>query len=173
MKRNAVVKAAGNAVLKPAGTAVSKAALAKPLAGAAHTDEPVRPSVWQWLRYAWGSGLPPAQRTWVLRDVTGRGWVLRHLARASVQILPLLILVGLFLPGPAMVIIPTCVGGAAIGYIYSVAYMIESTDYRLTKAGYPSGLAEQTREARAHAQQQATAQKHRDRMSRAATRRSR
>ncbi|MCU1690801.1 MAG: hypothetical protein JWN20_2729, partial [Jatrophihabitantaceae bacterium] len=51
-----------------------------------------------------------------------------------------------------------------MGYIYSVAYMIQSTEHRLIKAGYPEGIGESIREARAHDEQQIVAARYRARV---------
>src|ERR671926_766460 len=50
-----------------------------------------RPTPLQWLRYAYGAGLPRDLAPWVLRDTTAHTWVWRHLARAVVQVLPLVV----------------------------------------------------------------------------------
>lgn len=130
-----------------------------------------RPSLWQWLRYAFGAALPPGCNEWVLRDTTGPGWVLRHLLRTTVQIGPVLVVAVLVLPAPALIVVPMILGGALIGYIYSVAYMIQSTEHRLMKAGYPEGTGEAVREQRAGEAQKAEAQRYRDRLERASQRR--
>lgn len=119
-----------------------------------------RPTVLQWLRYAFGGS--QSKREWVLRDTTGRAWVVRHLLRATVQFGPILILAA-FLPGPKVIIAAMVAGGAVIGYTYSIAYIIESNEHRLVKAGYPSGTGEAVRQARALADQQASARRHRER----------
>jgi hypothetical protein len=126
-----------------------------------------RPTLWQWLRYAFGAGLPASMREWVLADTTTRGWSLRHLLRTTVQIGPVLALAVLVLPGPLLIIVPMVLGGALMGYIYSVAFMIQSTEHRLIKAGYPEGTGESIREARAHEEQQEVAARYRARLARA------
>lgn len=130
-----------------------------------------RPNPWQWLRYAYGARLPEELSPWVLWDVTARGWWVRHLARATVQMAPLIILAALFLPGPAVIVVTTCVGGAIVGYIFSFAAIVEANEYRLVKAGYPQGTGEKVRAARAHHAQQASAAAHRARLQRSAERR--
>jgi hypothetical protein len=52
-----------------------------------HVDR-VRPNPLRWVAYAYGAGLPPRYRTWVLHDVTTRTWVLRHITRSIVQFVP-------------------------------------------------------------------------------------
>lgn len=60
--------------------------------------DPRRPGPLRWLGYAVGARLPTEYGPWVLHDLTGRTWFLRHLARTLVQCVP----VALFalLPGP-------------------------------------------------------------------------
>jgi hypothetical protein len=130
-----------------------------------------RPNPWQWLLYAYGRKMPAELHEWVLWDVTARGWVFRHLARATAQIAPILVLGVIFLPGPPSLIVAMCAGGAAIGYIFSFAAIVESNEYRLVKAGYEQGTGEATRAARALTKQRATAAALRQRREQAATRR--
>ena len=99
---------------------------------------PTRPSPFRWLLYAVGRGLPPRNREWVLYDVTTRTWVLRHLLRATVQLAP----------GSSGVRIGAVLGGLALGYFYSLAYMYETTENRAMKAGYPRGTARELRDRR-------------------------
>ncbi len=107
-----------------------------------------RPTVRQWLWYALGGGLPPELSQWVLADITGRTWVLRHLARALVQLSPLIIAVLAFTPAPAEVRVYGVVGATFTGLFYSVAMMWGTTEHRLIKAGFAPGVAEQAREER-------------------------
>ena len=104
-----------------------------------------RPGPLRWLVYAYGAGLPPEYREWVLHDVTARTWQLRHLARAVAQLAPLLLVVYLLLPGPAWVRAMAVLGGALMGLFYSFAYMYESAEHRALKAGYPRGTTTRVR----------------------------
>jgi hypothetical protein len=105
-----------------------------------------RPGLLRWLAYSYGAALPPRYREWVLRDVTTRTWRLRHFLRAVVQLLPLLLVIYLLLPGPVWVRGSAVLGGALIGLFYSAAYMYESAEHRAMKAGYPRGAAARTRD---------------------------
>lgn len=107
-----------------------------------------RPDPFHWIAYAFGARLPERNREWVLRDVTAPTWWLRHLARATVQLLPVLVILYLVVPGPPWVRLMGALAGAMIGYFYSVAYMHESAETRVAKAGYPVGTASATREER-------------------------
>ena len=119
-----------------------------------------RPSVRQWLWYSVGGGLPPELSQWVLKDVTGRTWWLRHLARATLQMTPLLLVVLLALPGPLDLRVYTAVLGLFTGYFYSVFVMWGVTEHRLTKAGFAPGVSEQVREERTVARQKKRAAKY-------------
>ena len=84
----------------------------------------------------------------MLADTTSRTWVWRHLARAVVQVLPLV--VGcLLVPVPLAYRLTAAGGGLVIGLIFSVAFMTETTEHRVAKAGYEAGTAARLREERA------------------------
>ncbi|WP_245707446.1 DUF5313 family protein [Pseudonocardia oroxyli] len=100
-----------------------------------------RPNPIRWVLYAWGAGLPARHREWVLFDVTTRTWVLRHFARATVQLAPFAVLLYVFIPGESWVRAMAVLGGLLIGYFYSFAYVAESAEHRAVKAGYPRGTA--------------------------------
>ncbi len=98
-----------------------------------------RPNPFRWVAYAFGARLPDRNRRWVLHDVTTRTWVLRHLLRTTVQLIPLLALLFLVVPGPAWVRLGAIASGAVIGYFYSMVYVVEACETRVMKAGYPVG----------------------------------
>jgi Family of unknown function (DUF5313) len=100
-----------------------------------------RPDPVQWVLYAFGRPLPPAYREWVLHDVTAPTWVLRHLSRTTVQLLPVAVLLYVLIPGPSWVRACSVLAGLLLGYFYSVAYIYETTEHRAMKAGYPRGTA--------------------------------
>jgi hypothetical protein len=108
-----------------------------------------RPTVLQWLRYAYGGGLPRELSGWVLRDTTARGWVRRHLVRAVVQLLPLLVVCLVAVPSPLGYRISAAVGGLLLALMFSMSYIVETTEHRVVKAGYESGTAARLREERA------------------------
>lgn len=113
-------------------------------------DVPRRPGPVRWVLYAFGRGLPPEYREWVLHDVTTRTWALRHVLRATVQLLPFAVLLYLLIPGPAWVRGFAVLAGLLLGYFYSMAYIYETTEHRVVKAGYPRGTAATVR-GRSHA----------------------
>lgn len=108
-----------------------------------------RPNPAQWVWYALGGGLPRRLAPWVLDDVTGRGWVLRHLLRALVQLAPVVALCLLVAPVPFSFRLSAAVGGLLMGLLFSLAYMTETTEHRAVKAGYPPGTSGRVRAERA------------------------
>lgn len=104
-----------------------------------------RPGPLRWLAYAYGAGLPERYDEWVLRDTTSRTWWLRHLARAIIQIAPIIVGVMLLLPGPLWIRLAIVFGGGLLSLIFSFAYVVETTEHRLVKAGYASGTGERIR----------------------------
>lgn len=108
----------------------------------------LRPGPLQWTWYALGGGLPRELSPWVLADTTGRTWVWRHLARALVQLFPLLIICLLLVPVPLAYRVSAAAGGVVLGLLFSLAYMTETTEHRVVKAGYPAGTAGRVRTER-------------------------
>ena len=108
-----------------------------------------RPTPLQWVRYALGGRLPPELSPWVLADTTEPGWARRHLTRAVVQLLPVLVLCLAVVPVPLVYRLSAAAGGLLMGLIFSLAFMVETTEHRVAKAGYPPGTAAQLRAERA------------------------
>jgi hypothetical protein len=108
-----------------------------------------RPTPLQWVWYALGGGLPRELSPWVLADTTGRTWIVRHLVRAVVQVLPVLILCVFVVPVPLAYRLSAAVGGLMLGLFFSMAFMTETIEHRVTKAGYPPGTAARVRDERA------------------------
>ncbi|SDC30678.1 DUF5313 family protein [Actinokineospora iranica] len=100
-----------------------------------------RPNPAQWLWYAFGGKLPDRHREWVLRDVTSRTWLLRHIARSLTQQAPFLAALyavfGLWLAGPPLIVFMAMAMGLIVGTYYSLSYAAEASDARLAKYGYP------------------------------------
>jgi hypothetical protein len=103
----------------------------------------------QWVWYALGGGLPRELSPWVLADTTGRTWVWRHVARAVVQMLPLLVLCLAVVPVPLAYRLSAAAGGLLLGLLFSFAFMTETIEHRVAKAGYPAGTAARMRAERA------------------------
>jgi Family of unknown function (DUF5313) len=108
-----------------------------------------RPRPLQWLRYAFGGRLPRRLAPWVLSDTTRPGWVLRHVVRSLVQLSPLVVICLVAVPVELGYRVTAAAGGLMVGLMYSLAFMVETTEHRVAKAGYPAGTAAQVREERA------------------------
>ena len=108
----------------------------------------LRPGPLQWVWYALGGGLPRELSPWVLADTTRRTWVWRHLARALVQLFPLLVVCVLVVPVPLAYRLSAAAGGVVLALLFSLAYMTETTEHRVVKAGYPVGTAGRVRAER-------------------------
>jgi hypothetical protein len=111
-----------------------------------------RPNPLQWIWYALGGGLPRRLSPWVLADTTGRRWVWRHLARAAVQVLPLVLICVFVVPVPLAYRISAAAGGVVLAMLFSLAYMTETVEHRVAKAGYPAGTAARLRAERVERQ---------------------
>jgi hypothetical protein len=119
------------------------------------TAEPiVRPAPHRWLWYALGGGLPAHNHAWVLHDTTTDNWWLRHIVRSLVQMAIPIALVMTLLPAPLGLRLAAAGGGIFLAMIYSLAYMNETTENRVVKAGYPAGTAQATRDRRGLVRQQ-------------------
>ncbi len=108
-----------------------------------------RPNALQWLGYCFGAGLPPELDSWVLHDTTCPTWALRQVARTLLLLAPLIVLVLLLPPGPFWIRGMAALGGVAMSLIYALGYIVEATENRLAKAGYPAGTGERIRADRA------------------------
>jgi uncharacterized oligopeptide transporter (OPT) family protein len=85
----------------------------------------------------------------VLADTTGRTWIWRHLTRAVVQLLPVLVLCLVAVPVPFSYRLSAAMGGLLLGLMFSIAFMTETIEHRVSKAGYPPGTAARLRAERA------------------------
>jgi len=108
-----------------------------------------RPGPLQWVWYALGGGLPRELSPWVLADTTGRTWIVRHLTRSVVQMLPVVAICLLAVPVPLAYRLSAAVGGLLLGLMFSIAFMTETIEHRVAKAGYPAGTAARLRAERA------------------------
>jgi uncharacterized protein DUF5313 len=109
--------------------------------------EPViRPAPHRWLWYALGGSLPARHRGWVLYDTTTSTWWLRHIVRSLVQVAIPIALVMTLMPAGWGVRAAAAGAGLALALFYSLAYMPETTENRVVKAGYPAGTATARRE---------------------------
>lgn len=100
----------------------------------------------RWLWYSLGGRLPERYRAWVLHDVTCRTWALRQVLRSLLVAAPLVLILLVLVPGPFWIRGLSALGGVLMGLVYSLGYLIETTEHRLVKAGYPVGTGERARE---------------------------
>ncbi len=129
--------------------------MADPAAEHGTPAEPVvRPAPHRWLWYALGGRLPERHRGWVLHDTTTGTWWLRHIARSLVQMAIPIALVMLLLPAGWGLRAAAAGGGVFLAMIYSLAYMSETTENRVVKAGYPAGTAQAVRDRASLVRQQ-------------------
>ncbi|MGH3859179.1 DUF5313 family protein [Actinokineospora sp.] len=112
-----------------------------------------RPSAARHFWYLLGGKVPSRYREWVFADATGPKWMAWFAVRALLRMLPLstAITLGLMLGlgGPWQLALACGALGLIVGMYFAVSYAIESTEYRITKYGYPHGAAEQARKQRA------------------------
>lgn len=108
--------------------------------------------------------MPERHREWVYKDVTARTWLLRHLARHTVQVAPFIVLILIFLPGAFWIRLVAVVGGYLLSILFSFSYVVETGEHRLAKAGYPVGTGERVRSERALLNQQESARRYRERV---------
>ena len=106
-----------------------------------------RPNPLQWLWYAVGGRLPVSLHDWVLRDVSARTWVWRHVARMSVLVAPLAA-VCLLVPGPLGLRAAMALLLVIVAAYFSLSYVEESCDMRAVKHGHAPGAAKAIRGAR-------------------------
>lgn len=118
---------------------------------AAHADlaGPVhRPTVAEWLRYAITGTAPERSRSWVLRDITAPTWALRHAARSLVLLSPLVLGV-LLLPVPLDMRLLMLANAGLPALLGCMLLVLNATERRLARAGYPSELGQLIRQRRA------------------------
>src|SRR3954454_20786812 len=126
-----------------------------PTAESGPPEEPVvRPALHRWLWYALGGRLPRRHRSWVLFDTTTDTWWARHIARILVQLAVPIALVLTLLPAGWGLRLAAAGGGVFLAMIYALAYMNETVENRVVKAGYPAGTAEARRDRRSVVKQQ-------------------
>jgi hypothetical protein len=105
-----------------------------------------RPDPLHWLWYALGGGLPRRFSRWVLHDTSTRTWALRHVLRSFVQLAVPIALVLVLVPGAFWIRGMAALGGILLALFFSLAYMTETTENRVKRAGYPPGSAQLARD---------------------------
>jgi hypothetical protein len=123
---------------------------------------PSRPGPIRWLWYALGGGLPASFGPWVLHDTTTRTWALRHVLRSFVQLSIPIALVLLLVPGEFWIRGMAALGGVLLALFFSLAYMPETTENRVKRAGYPAGTATATRDRLGQERQAAESRRRRE-----------
>ncbi|SER06789.1 DUF5313 family protein [Actinokineospora terrae] len=102
--------------------------------------------------YLLGGRLPSHYRDWVLADAARPSWLAWFALRTLLRMVPLttVITLGLLLGLDAPLGLALACGGLGlvVGVYFMLSYAIESTEYRMTRYGYPHGAAEQARRAR-------------------------
>lgn len=110
-----------------------------------------RPNPLLWLWYAVGGKLPDRYKEWVLHDATVPTWLVRHVIRRLVFMLPILtalyVLLAVILDfAPTIVLLGLALGVYA-GVYYSLIFSTHSVDSRVTRHGFPDEYASQVRHA--------------------------
>jgi hypothetical protein len=133
-------------------------------AALADLDRPhARPTVLEWLRYAISGTAPERCRTWVLHDITCRTWALRHAARSLVLLAPFLIAV-LLLPLSLGMRLLILANAGLPGLLGCMLLILNATERRLARAGYPSEVGQLIRHRRAVDKQRASNHARRERI---------
>ena len=109
---------------------------------------PRRPGPLRWLWYALGGGLPRRFSPWVLHDTSTGTWALRHVARSFVQLAVPIALVLVLVPGEFWIRGMAALGGVLLALFFSLAYMTETLENRVKRAGYAAGSAQAARDER-------------------------
>lgn len=131
---------------------------------------PARPGPFRWLWYALGGGLPRRFSPWVLHDTSTRTWALRHVLRSFVQLAVPIALVLAVVPGAFWIRGMAALGGILLALFFSIAYMTETTESRVKRAGYPAGTAQATRDKQARERELLDGERRREAAARRAAR---
>jgi hypothetical protein len=119
----------------------------------------MKPNIALRLWYLIGGRLPQRYREWVFQDVTRPDWLMRFTLRALLQVLPLSLVIGFLLMAllgsPIGLAIACGAIGLIVGVYFSLSYAVESVENRITKYGYPHGLASETRKLKQDKDKQA------------------
>lgn len=112
-------------------------------------SEYTRPGLLRWIWFAFGGGLPERHNSWVLHDATSYTWVLRHIARALVQLAIPVALALLLIPASMPIRVLTVITAGGPSVLLMTLNITSMSEHRLIKAGYPPTIAEQFRAKRA------------------------
>lgn len=135
-----------------------------PSAGPAATRPVRRPGVLKLLWYCVGGSLPELHHSWVLHDVTTRTWLLRHIARTLLIVLPLFAAYMALMPASLAIRLLTGITFASGILIFSLVNSLIDTDRRAVRAGYGAGLPAQIRAQQAVERQRLASTQRRERI---------
>jgi hypothetical protein len=76
---------------------------------------------------------------------------MRHVGRTLLQLAPVIAAVLFLVPGPFWIRGMSAFGGVIMAFIFSLGYLVETTEHRLVKADYPVGTGERVRNNRSSA----------------------
>ena len=106
----------------------------------------------------------------MLHDTSTRTWALRHVLRSFVQLAVPIALVLVLVPGPFWIRGMAALGGILLALFFSIAYMTETTESRVKRAGYPAGTAQATRDKQARERELLDGERRREAAARRAAR---
>jgi hypothetical protein len=96
-------------------------------------------------------------------DTTVGTWIVRHIVRCLVLLAVPVAAVVIFLPANAGLRVLTAVTAGGCGLMFMLVHIIETTERRIIRAGYPAGTAEATRHERSNDAQRAANARRRER----------
>jgi hypothetical protein len=128
------------------------------------TDTIQRPGVLAWLWYAVGGRLDQRHHSWVLHDVSCRTWLLRHLGRTLLIVVPLF--AAYMAWGPTSFDVRLLTGCTFAGglFMFSLLNALIDTDRRAVRAGYGVGLPSQLRAQKSIERQREASYQRRERI---------
>lgn len=131
---------------------------------AATADAIVRPGPFAWVWYAIGGRIPQRHRSWVLYDVTCRTWLLRHFARITLIIGPLVALYLALMPIDLDIRLLTGLTFGGGLFMFGLVNTLIDTDRRAVRAGYGVGLPAQLRSTNSVERQRLASRQRRERI---------
>ncbi|GAA4386287.1 DUF5313 domain-containing protein [Tsukamurella soli] len=99
-----------------------------------HTPNPLR-----YIAFVYGAALPDHNREWVRHTLTCDTWVVRHLIRGQLALVPVYAIL-LAIPGPLGLRCATVLLGVFVVLFYNVVYMRQNRARRLQRSGLDPNL---------------------------------
>lgn len=128
-------------------------------------DPPLRrPSFARFLWYSYHGSLPAENHSWVLHDLTCRTWVLRHFARWTMAITPLLAAYMAFMPTAFGIRLYTGIAYSLAIYVMSLVFILIDTDRRAVRAGFDHSQPQRVRTANSVERQRRASHARRERI---------